>query len=121
MGAWSASYFGRSRLRVLEMIPRRSFLTLAAAAAASSQASAAGGTDIFHVAIFRFANEHINDAMAACATFHQYNLKQKYCSATCRNKALYANRKHQIATVQQLSSITEQLVRRQERVKELSR
>jgi quinol monooxygenase YgiN len=36
-----------------------------AAAAASSQASAAGGHDIFHVAIFRFAKEHVNDAMAA--------------------------------------------------------
>ena len=36
-----------------------------AAAAASSQASAAGGNDIFHVAIFRFAKEHVNDAMAA--------------------------------------------------------
>src|ERR1700722_9197854 len=53
------------------------------------------------------------------ATFHQYNLKQKYCSATCRNKALYANRKHQLAKVQQLSSIAEQLVCSQERVKDL--
>jgi hypothetical protein len=33
--------------------------------AASSQASAAGSKEIFHVAIFRFAKEHINDAMAA--------------------------------------------------------
>jgi quinol monooxygenase YgiN len=41
-------------------------LTLAAAAVASSQASAAaGGNDIFHVAIFRFAKENVNDAMAA--------------------------------------------------------
>jgi quinol monooxygenase YgiN len=48
------------------MTSRRSFLTLAAAAAASSQANAAtGNTDIFHVAIFRFAKENINDAMAA--------------------------------------------------------
>ena len=48
------------------MMPRRSFLTLAAAAAASSQARAAGGgDDIFHVAIFRFAKENVNDAMAA--------------------------------------------------------
>lgn len=48
------------------MIPRRSFLTLAAAAAASPQASAAaGGGDIYHVAIFRFAEESVNDAMAA--------------------------------------------------------
>ena len=53
------------------------------------------------------------------ATFHQYNLKQKYCSATCRNKALYANRKHQLAKVQQLSSMAEQLVCSQERVKDL--
>jgi len=47
------------------MLPRRSFLALAAAAAASSQASAATGGDIFHVAIFRFAKEHIEDAVAA--------------------------------------------------------
>ena len=48
------------------MMPRRSFLTLAAAAAASSQACAGGGgDDIFHVAIFRFAKENVNDAMAA--------------------------------------------------------
>ena len=41
-------------------------MTLAAAAVASSQVSAAGGgTDIFHVAIFQFAKENINDAMAA--------------------------------------------------------
>ena len=53
-------------LEVPEMMPRRSFLTLAAAAVASSQANAAaGGNDIFHVAIFRFAKENINDAMAA--------------------------------------------------------
>jgi hypothetical protein len=43
-------------LEVPEMMPRRSFLTLAAAA---------GGNDIFHIAIFRFAKENINDAMAA--------------------------------------------------------
>src|ERR1700677_4047064 len=53
------------------------------------------------------------------ATFHQYNLTQKYCSATCRNKALYAKRKQQSAEVQQLSAITEQLVRSQERMKDL--
>ena len=53
------------------------------------------------------------------ATLHQYSLKQKYCSAACRNKALYANRKHQPAKVQQLSSITEQLERSQERVNDL--
>jgi quinol monooxygenase YgiN len=40
-------------------------LTLTAAAAASSQASAAGGNDIFHVAIFRFGKEHVDDAMSA--------------------------------------------------------
>jgi septal ring factor EnvC (AmiA/AmiB activator) len=54
---------------------------------------------------------------AACgATFHRYNLKQKYCSATCRNKSLYANRKHK---VQQLFSIAEQLARSEERVRQL--
>jgi hypothetical protein len=56
---------------------------------------------------------------ACSATFHQYNLKQKYCSATCRNKALYANRKHQLAKVQQLLSKTEQLACSQECVKDL--
>jgi quinol monooxygenase YgiN len=57
---------GEVSLGAPKMIPRRSFLTLAAAAAVSSQASAAaGGADIFHVAIFRFAKEHIDDAMAA--------------------------------------------------------
>jgi quinol monooxygenase YgiN len=40
-------------------------LTPTAAAAAPSQASAAGSNEVFHVAIFRFAKEHINDAMAA--------------------------------------------------------
>jgi quinol monooxygenase YgiN len=41
-------------------------LTLVAGAAASSQASAAGGGNgIFHVAIFRFTREHINDVTAA--------------------------------------------------------
>jgi hypothetical protein len=63
------------------------------------------------------------DAQLACATcgatFHQYNLKQKYCSATCRAKGVYANRKHELAKVQQLPSITELLARSQERVKEL--
>jgi hypothetical protein len=53
------------------------------------------------------------------AAFHQYDLKQKYCNATCRNKAVYAKRKHLLAKVQQLSSITEQLVCSQERVKDL--
>ena len=63
------------------------------------------------------------DAQLACATcgatFHQFNLKQKYCSAPCRNKAIYANRKRQLAKLSQLPSITEQLARSQERVKEL--
>lgn len=41
-------------------------MTLAAAAAASSQARAAsGGDDVFHVAIFRFARESLDEAMAA--------------------------------------------------------
>jgi ribosomal protein L9 len=63
------------------------------------------------------------DAQLNCetcgATFHQYNLKQKYCSATCRAKGVYANRKHQLAKAQQLPSITEQLARSEERVKQL--
>ena len=63
------------------------------------------------------------DAQLNCATcgaiFHQYNLKQKYCSATCRAKGVYANRKHELAKAQQLPSITEQLARSEERVKEL--
>ena len=41
-------------------------MTLAAATIASSQASAAAAdNDIFHVAIFRFAKENINDAVTA--------------------------------------------------------
>jgi hypothetical protein len=63
------------------------------------------------------------DAQLNCATcgasFHRYNLKQKYCSATCRAKGVYANRKHQLAKAQQLPSITEQLARSEERVKQL--
>jgi septal ring factor EnvC (AmiA/AmiB activator) len=63
------------------------------------------------------------DAQLNCvicgATFHQYNLKQKYCSATCRNKGTYTNRKHELAKAQQLPSITEQLARSEERVKQL--
>jgi DNA gyrase/topoisomerase IV subunit A len=63
------------------------------------------------------------DAQLNCATcgaaFHQYNLKQKYCSVTCRNKAIYANRKSQLAKVQQLFSIAEELARSEERVKQL--
>src|ERR1700722_17915732 len=63
------------------------------------------------------------DAQLNCATcgekFHQYNLKQKYCSATCRNKAVYANRKRQLAKVEQLFSIAEELARSGERVKHL--
>jgi quinol monooxygenase YgiN len=49
------------------MISRMSFLTLLAAAALSSQASAGSGgaNEIFHVAILRFAKEHINDVIAA--------------------------------------------------------
>jgi septal ring factor EnvC (AmiA/AmiB activator) len=63
------------------------------------------------------------DAQSTCktcgATFHQYNLKQKYCSATCRNKALYSNRKRQLAKAQQLPSLVEELARNEERVKHL--
>jgi quinol monooxygenase YgiN len=41
-------------------------MALGAAAVASSKASAAaGGDDIFHVAIFRFAKDTVNDAIAA--------------------------------------------------------
>ena len=63
------------------------------------------------------------DAQLNCAncgaTFHQYNLKQKYCSATCRAKGVYANRKHELAKALQLPSITEQLARSEEHVKQL--
>jgi septal ring factor EnvC (AmiA/AmiB activator) len=63
------------------------------------------------------------DAQFNCETcgaaFHRYNLKQKYCSATCRSKATYANRKRQLAKVEQLFSIAEELARSEERVKEL--
>jgi quinol monooxygenase YgiN len=49
------------------MMSRMSFLTLLAAAALPSQGGVEAGDDneIFHVAIFRFAKEHINDAVAA--------------------------------------------------------
>ena len=40
-------------------------MALGAAAAVSSQAHAAGGEDIFHVAIFRSGKEYVNDAIAA--------------------------------------------------------
>lgn len=63
------------------------------------------------------------DAQLNCATcgatFPQYNLKQKYCSASCRGKAVYANRKRQLAKVEQLFSIAEELARSEERVKQL--
>src|SRR4029077_368191 len=63
------------------------------------------------------------DAQLNCATcgatFHQYNSKQKYCSVPCRNKAIYANRKRQLAKVEQLFSIAEELARSEERVKQL--
>ncbi len=51
------------------MIARNSFLTLATAAFAFSRAGAAvGGNEIFHVAIFRFEKEHLDDAMMAFRT-----------------------------------------------------
>ena len=63
------------------------------------------------------------DAQLNCetcgATFHRYNLKQIYCGATCRNKAIYANRKRQLAKLEQLFSIAEELARSEERVKQL--
>ena len=65
------------------------------------------------------------DAQLKCATcgaaFHRYNLKQKYCSATCRAKGVYANRKHELAKAQQLPTIAEQLARSQDRSKQLER
>jgi hypothetical protein len=63
-------------------------------------------------------NAQVNCATCG-ATFNRYNLRQKYCSATCRNKAVYANQKEQLAKVQQLLSIAEQLARSEERVKQL--
>lgn len=49
-----------------EGVPRMNSSTLIAAAAASSQASAAAGRDdIFHVAIFHFPKERLNEAMTA--------------------------------------------------------
>jgi septal ring factor EnvC (AmiA/AmiB activator) len=63
------------------------------------------------------------DAQLNCATcgatFHPHNLRQKYCTTACRNKARYANQKHQLAKVEQLFSIAEELARSQKRVKEL--
>jgi hypothetical protein len=53
------------------------------------------------------------------ATFSRRNLKQKYCSATCRNKALYTNRKYKLVRSRQLSSITEQPVCSEDHVKNL--
>jgi quinol monooxygenase YgiN len=49
------------------MMPRRSFIALAAAAGVSTGAlaSGAGGDDIFHVAIFRFTKDKLDEAMAA--------------------------------------------------------
>jgi len=47
-------------------MPRMRSLTLSAAAAGPSQGSgAASGNEIFHVAIFRFAKEHVEDAIVA--------------------------------------------------------
>jgi quinol monooxygenase YgiN len=53
------------------MMPRMSFLsilTLATVVAASSQTGSAADNEIFHVAIFRFAKEHIKEAIAAFRT-----------------------------------------------------
>jgi quinol monooxygenase YgiN len=49
----------------LSGIPRRSFLALAAAASSSQASFAADLNDIFHVAIFRFAKQNVEDAIAA--------------------------------------------------------
>jgi hypothetical protein len=40
-------------------------MTLAGAAASSRARAAVGGEDIFHVAIFWFGKEYVNDSMAA--------------------------------------------------------
>ena len=61
---------------------------------------------------------HLNCATCGAAV-HRYNLKQKYCSATCRARGVYANRKQELARAQQLPSITEQLARSKERAKQL--
>lgn len=50
-------YFGTKR--------RRKRLSQHTTKTASSQASAAGGNDIFHVAVFRFAKEHVSYAVEA--------------------------------------------------------
>jgi hypothetical protein len=63
------------------------------------------------------------DAQLNCATcgaaFHPYNLRQKYCTTACRNKARYTNQKHQLAKAELLFSIVEELARSEERVKQL--
>ena len=43
----------------------RSFTASAAAAGSSQGSGAASGNEIFHAAIFRFAKEHVDDAIAA--------------------------------------------------------
>ena len=59
---------------------RRSFLTLAAAVAASSHVNAGPEADeIFHVAIFRFATEHVNDAMAAFRALASASRRESGC------------------------------------------
>ena len=52
-------------------------MTLAAMAAASTQARAAEhGSDVFHVAIFRFDKEHVEEAMAAFRTLASATRKE---------------------------------------------
>ena len=50
---------------VLAGAPGKPSEILTATGTASSEVSAAGGNEIFHVAIFRFPKERINDAMTA--------------------------------------------------------
>ncbi len=63
-----------------EPTTRRGFLTLAAAAAASSHVSAASAAnEIFHVAIFRFAKEHVNDATAGFRALASASRQESGC------------------------------------------
>ena len=53
------------------------------------------------------------------ATFHQYDLKQNIAALLVETRLFTPIEKHQLAKVQQLSSMAEQLVCSQERVKDL--
>jgi quinol monooxygenase YgiN len=58
---------------------RRGFLKLAGAAATSSHVSTATANDIFHVAIFRFTKEHLNDAMVAFRALASSSRRESGC------------------------------------------